>query len=63
MTLLPEDVSQRQYELRKIFNGLRCLVKTGAQWRMLPHDLPSWPIVYQQMRRWIAAKLLRQYRP
>src|SRR5260370_19321315 len=55
LTLLPEDVSQRKYALREVFNGLRYLVKTGAHWRMMPHDLPPWPVVYQQMRRWMTA--------
>ena len=55
LALLPEDVSQRKHELREVFNGLRYLVKTGVHWRMLPHDLPPWPVVYQQMRRWMAA--------
>src|SRR6266849_5503467 len=54
LLLLPEDVSQRRYALREVFNGLRSLVKTGAHWRMLPHDVPPWPVVYQQMRRWMA---------
>jgi transposase len=56
LTLLPEDASQRKYPLREVFNGLRYLVKTGAHWRMLPHDLPPWPVVYQQMLRWMAAQ-------
>src|SRR6266704_2181804 len=30
--------------------GLRYLVKTGVHWRMLPHDLPPWPVVYQPSR-------------
>jgi transposase len=55
LKLLAEDVSQRKYPLREVFNGLRYLVKTGAHWRMMPHDVPPWPVVYQQMRRWIAA--------
>src|SRR5579875_264548 len=55
VTLLPEDVSQRKYALREVFNGVRYLVRTGAHWRMLPHDLPPWPICYQQMQRWLAA--------
>ena len=38
-----------------MFNGLRYIVKTGNQWRMMPHDLPPWPVVYQQMRRWMDA--------
>ena len=48
LTLLPEDAGQRQYNLREVYNGLRWLVRTGATWRMMPHDLPPWPTVYQQ---------------
>src|SRR5258707_15749716 len=55
LVLLAEDASQRRYPLREVVNGLCYLVKTGAHWRMLPHDLPPWPVVYQQMRRWMAA--------
>jgi transposase len=55
LVLLAEDASQRRYPLREVFNGLRYIVRTGAHWRMLPHDLPPWPVVYQQTRRWLAA--------
>jgi transposase len=55
LTLLPEDVSQRTYRLRDVFNALRYIVHTGMQWRMMPHDLPPWYDVYQQARRWLAA--------
>lgn len=55
LTLLSEDASQRRHDLREVYNGVRYIVKTGAHWRMLPHDLPPWPVVYQQMRRWLAA--------
>jgi transposase len=55
LTLLPEDAGQRQYELRAVLNGLRWMVRTGATWRMMPHDLPPWYIVYQQTQRWLAA--------
>jgi transposase len=55
LTVLPEDVSQRRHALREVFNGVRSIVRTSAHWRMLPHDLPPWPVVYQQMRRWLAA--------
>ncbi len=51
LTLLPEDISQRRYRLREVFNGVRYVVRSGAHWRLLPHDLPPWPICYQQMRR------------
>jgi transposase len=55
LTLLPEDAGQRHYELREVYNGLRWIVRTGATWRMMPHDLPPWYIVYQQTQRWLAA--------
>lgn len=55
LTLLSETAGQRRHSLREVFNGVRYIVKTGAHWRMLPHDLPPWPVVYQQMRRWLDA--------
>jgi transposase len=54
LTLLPEDAKQRDYPLREAFNGLRYIIKTGAQWRAMPHDLPPWAAVYQQARRWLS---------
>jgi transposase len=51
LALCREDATQREHSLRAVFNGLRYIVKTGNQWRMMPHDLPPWPVVYQQMRR------------
>jgi transposase len=55
LALVREGSPQRRHDLREIFNGLRWLVRTGAPWRMLPHDLPPWEAVYQQTRRWLAA--------
>ena len=55
LTLMMEEVPQRKHPLREIFNGLRWLVRTGAPWRMLPHDLPPWEAVYQQTQRWLQA--------
>jgi len=55
LTLLPEAVGQREHSLREVFNGLRYIVKTGAPWRWMPHDLPPWAAVYQQAQRWLAA--------
>src|SRR5881227_3755487 len=37
LTLLPEDVGQREYPLREAFNGLRYIIKTGARCRMTCH--------------------------
>lgn len=55
LTLMSETAPQRTHALRRVFNGLRYIVKTGMQWRFLPHDLPPWPAVYQQTQRWLAA--------
>ena len=38
-------------ELREVFNGLRYVIESGAPWPWIPHDLPSWIIVYRQTRR------------
>lgn len=55
LTLMNEAAPQREYALREVFNALRYLVRIGGAWRMLPHDLPPWSVVYQQTQRWIKA--------
>lgn len=55
LTLMREDAPQRKHDLREIFNGVRYVVRTGCPWRLIPHDLPPWEMVYQQSQRWIAA--------
>jgi transposase len=56
LTLFPLNAAQRQYDLREVFNALRWLIKSGAPWRLLPHDFPPWAAVYQQAQRWIRAQ-------
>ena len=55
LTLMKEDAPQRAHSLREVFNALRWLARAGAPWRLLPHDFPPWPAVYQQFRRWSEA--------
>jgi transposase len=55
LTLMREDAPQRTHALRELFNGLRYVARTGLQWRSMPNDLPPWPAVYQQTRRWLDA--------
>ncbi len=55
LTLMKEDAPQRDHALREVFNGARWIVRAGASWRMLPHDLPPWYTVYQQTQRWLKA--------
>ena len=55
LTLMKEDAPQREHPLREVFNALRWMVRTGAQWRFLPNDLPPWSAVNQQAQRWLRA--------
>jgi len=55
LTLMREDAPQREYTLREVYNALRYVSRSGEAWRMMPNDLPPWPVVYQQMRRWYKA--------
>ena len=55
LALVREDASQRTHNLREVFGALRWLVRSGAPWRMLPHDFPPWEAVYQQTQRWLSA--------
>lgn len=42
----------RTHPLREIVNGLLYVLRGGAAWRMIPHDLPPWTSVYGHFRRW-----------
>lgn len=55
LTLMRDDAPQRAHAVRDVFDAVRWLVRTGCQWRYLPHDFPPWEAVYQQARRWLAA--------
>lgn len=43
---------KRKYDLRRIWNAIFYLVKTGCQWRMLPKEFPKWKSVYYYYRKW-----------
>ena len=59
LTLMTEAAPQRQYSLRDLFNAVRYIVRTGIQWRYLPHDFPPWSAVDQQARRWLHAGVFK----
>ncbi len=43
----------RTHSLREILNAVFFYVlKSGCQWRLLPHDFPRWPTVYHYFRTW-----------
>lgn len=37
---------------REIVNAIFYVLRTGCQWRFLPHDFPSWKTVYTYFRNW-----------
>lgn len=39
-------------DLREIVNGIFYQNRTGCQWRLMPHDLPSWSAVLYYFRLW-----------
>ena len=56
--LLPQPSSQgtrgrpQEWPLREIINGILYVLRTGCQWRLMPHDLPPWQSVYYHHRKW-----------
>jgi transposase len=49
---MTEEAPQRDQSMREAGNSLRCTVRAGTSWRLMPHDLPPWYTVSQQSRRW-----------
>lgn len=41
-----------EYPRREIVNGILYLLRTGCQWRHLPHDLPPWTLVAHYYYAW-----------
>jgi transposase len=53
--LVPEAKSggrPEAYPKREILNAIFYLLRSGCSWRMLPHDLPPWRILYHYFRQW-----------
>jgi putative transposase len=41
-----------RYSKREILNATLYILRTGCQWRYLPHDFLPWKGVHEQFRRW-----------
>jgi putative transposase len=50
---------RRSVDLREVVNAIRYLVRSGCEWRMLPHDFPPWQTVYWWFRRFVRRLLFR----
>jgi len=48
------------YERREIVNAILYLLRSGCSWRMLPHDLPPYRIVYWYFMHWRNGGLFEQ---
>jgi transposase len=46
------DKRKRKHSLRDILNALFYLLKTGCQWRIIPHCFPPWESVYYYFSKW-----------
>jgi putative transposase len=42
----------RIYPLREILDAIFYVLRSGCQWRLLPHDFPPWKTVYHYFRFW-----------
>lgn len=48
-----------EMDLREVLNVIRYMARSGAGWRMLPHDFPPWQTVYWWFRRFVRMLLFR----
>jgi len=50
--LLPRPTKSgrpRKYSLREILNAVFYVIRTGCQWRGMPHDLPNWKTAHHYL--------------
>jgi putative transposase len=48
----PQGGRPRTVDLREVLNGVFYFLKSGGEWRLLPHDLPPWGTVHYYFRQW-----------
>ena len=44
----------------RMVNGILYVVKSGCQWRLLPHEFGAWQTVYGYFNRWSASGIWKQ---
>lgn len=52
---VPEPIpnpGEPPHDRREIVNAILYVVRTGVQWRYLPHDYPNWNTTYGYFRAW-----------
>jgi putative transposase len=48
----PKRTGRPPANLHAVLNAIFYLVRSGCQWRLLPHDFPPWSTVHTWYRRW-----------
>src|SRR5918911_3470090 len=46
----PKPTGRPRADLREVLNAILYLVRSGCQWRLLPHDFPPWSTVHTWYR-------------
>jgi len=41
-----------EHTRREIVNAILYVLRSGCQWRMLPHEFPPWGTIYTYLRNW-----------
>jgi putative transposase len=49
-----------RYDRRLVLNAIFYVVRSGCAWRLLPHDLPHWRLVYYYFACWRESGLWQQ---
>jgi putative transposase len=49
-----------QHSKKEILNAIFYILRTGCQWRYLPHDFPPWKTVYTYFRNWKQAGIFEK---
>lgn len=49
---IPVPQSASAHDRRLIVDAILYVLRTGCQWRALPHDFPDWKTVYHVFRTW-----------
>ena len=47
-----KKTSPRKVDLYEVFCAVLYILKTGSQWRALPHDFPKWRTVHSYFEIW-----------
>lgn len=47
-----KTIKHRTIDLYDVFCGLLYLLKSGCQWRMIPHDFSKWRRIYAYFQIW-----------